>query len=137
MKFTSINAVVAVSISAVLLTGCASAPTRQQISTADYGSPMTPSRCLAVAENHIASLLKDPSSAQFRGETSCTKGWSGKAPLLGMKAVFGYVQTGQVNGKNSFGGYVGFRTYEVIMKNGQVIRSCIADPNGACLLTDQ
>lgn len=136
MERTSISLPVVVVLSMVLA-GCASAPTQQQIATADYGTPMTESQCLATAENHIAGLLKDPSSAQFRGETPCTKGWSGKAPLLGMAAVSGYVQTGQVNGKNSFGGYVGFRNYEVVMKNGRVMRSCIADQHGACLLTDQ
>jgi hypothetical protein len=30
-------------------------------------------------------------------------------PVLGMEAAFGYLQKVEVNGKNSFGGYVGFR----------------------------
>ncbi|MCC8686085.1 hypothetical protein [Xanthomonas campestris] len=117
--------------------GCASAPTQQAISSADYGTPMTPQECQTVAREHITRLLKDPSSAQFRDEPSCDRGWSGKAPLLGMEAAFGYTQTGQVNGKNAFGGYVGFRQYQVLMRNGRVVRSCMADQNGLCLLTNR
>jgi len=34
---------------------------------------------------------------------------------------------------NSFGGYVGFRPYHVLMRNGVVVVSCITDANGLCL----
>ncbi len=117
----------------LLLAGCASAPNQQQIANADYGSPMSPDQCKPVAEQDIANQLKDPNSAQFRNEPPCQKGWMSSVPLLDMKVTFGYLQKGEVNGKNAFGGYVGFRPFLVLIKNGQVIRSCITDSDGICI----
>lgn len=115
------------------IAGCASAPSREQIGSADYGNPMSPSDCLRVAQQAIASQLKDPSSAQFRNEIPCHTGYSNNVPLLGKSAQFGYIQDGEVNGKNSFGGYVGFRPYHALMRNGSTVVSCITDANGLCL----
>lgn len=120
-------------LSALCLGGCASAPTQQQIAAADYGRPMTQSECLSTAEQAIANKLKDPSSAQFRGEPPCHPGYSNNVPLLGRSAQFGYIQDGEVNGKNGFGGYVGFRPYHVLMRDGAVVVSCISDENGICI----
>jgi hypothetical protein len=86
-----------------------------------------------MAQQAIASRLKDPGSAEFQNEAPCDQGWVSSVPILGMKAAFGYVQRGEVNGKNSFGGYVGFRPFLVLMKNGEVVRSCITDENGICM----
>lgn len=94
---------------------------------------MTPSECLQIAESAIADQLKDPGSAEFRNEDPCHKGFSNNVPLLGRSAKFGYIQNGEVNGKNSFGGYVGFRQYHVLMRNGVVVASCITDSNGICI----
>lgn len=128
--WTGFGAMVAI---AGMLTGCASAPSQRQMATADYGRPMTQSECLSVAEQAIASQLKDPSSAQFRNETPCHTGYSKNVPLLGRSAQFGYLQDGEVNGKNSFGGYVGFRPYHVLVRNGVAVVSCITDSNGLCI----
>lgn len=133
MKADFFIAGVIVSLLGFLLTGCASAPTQQEIANADYGTPMSEDQCRRIAEQDIANQLKDPNSAQFRDEQPCYKGWLSSAPLLGMKAAFGYVQKGEVNGKNSFGGYVGFSPYLVLIKNGQVVRSCITDSDGICI----
>ena len=55
------------------------------------------------AKRAVASLLKDPGSAQFKNV----------APAFHGQAV-----CGEVNGKNAFGGYVGFRPF-------------VVDPSGA------
>lgn len=123
----------ATALGLLCLGGCASAPTQQQIAAADYGRPMTQSECLSIAEQAIADQLKDPSSAQFRNEAPCHTGYSNNVPLLGRSAQFGYIQDGEVNGKNGFGGYVGFRPYHVLMRNGVVVVSCITDANGICM----
>lgn len=133
MKHVAYVQIIAVLAAVGLLAGCASAPTQQEISHADYGQPMTQQQCLSISESAIANQLKDPNSAQFRNEAPCHTGWVSSVPILGMKAAFGYVQRGEVNGKNSFGGYVGFRPYLVLMKNGAVVRSCITDQNGICV----
>lgn len=114
-----------------ILSGCASGPTQQQLINADYGRDIEASECVRITEQAISSSLRDPSSAQFR-HSPCIKGHWGSVPIKGMGVAFGWVQTGQVNGKNSYGGYVGFRQYQALIKNGQVIRYCIADNKGYC-----
>ncbi|WP_217190699.1 hypothetical protein [Pseudomonas shirazica] len=54
------------------------------------------------AREAIAEKLTDPSSAQFRNERSKKDGWV----------------CGEVNSKNAMGGYVGFKRYTVIWKDG-------------------
>lgn len=54
------------------------------------------------AREAVAEQLTDPSSAQFRNEWSKKDGWV----------------CGEVNSKNAMGGYVGFKRYTVIWKDG-------------------
>lgn len=49
------------------------------------------------AREAVAEKLNDPGSAQFRNERSEKGGWV----------------CGEVNGKNAFGGYIGFKRYTV------------------------
>lgn len=117
----------------LLISGCASQPTQEDLMHADYGDIMTPEECISVAESTIRSQLKDPMSAEFTGEMDCMKEGAGAVPLLFMGKKYGYIQTGQVNAKNSFGGRVGFRNFKVLMKNGKAVRSCIANEYGTCI----
>lgn len=119
-----------------LVTACASGPTQQQVENADYGREITPSECIQIAEQVISGGLKDPHSAQF-SHSPCFKGYWGAMPVMGMGVEFGWIQEGQVNGKNSFGGYVGFRSYQVLIKNGNVVRYCISDKDGFCIPTNR
>lgn len=116
-----------------LLAACASGPTQEQMDRADYGQDMASAECIVIAERLIAGQLKDPSSAQFRNSSTCFKGYWKNVPVLGMKAEFGWMQAGEVNGKNAYGGYVGFRPYQVLIKNGRAIRYCISDKDGLCM----
>jgi len=93
---------------------------------------MSATECTAIAEKLIADTLKDPGSAQFRNG-QCSKGHWGSVPVLGMGAVFGWLQKGEVNGKNSYGGYVGFRAYQVLIKNGVPVRYCMSGSDGICM----
>lgn len=63
------------------------------------------------AKAAVTALLKDPASAQFRHV---------------FEGVAGFV-CGEVNAKNAFGGYVGFRIFVVDDKN----EAHILDPNAA------
>lgn len=115
---------------ALSLAGCASVPSQQEIAEADYGNPMSAADCKALAQHAIASRLNDPGSAQFRNEQPCFKSWSSSAPLYGMEKKFGYLQKGEVNSKNAFGGYVGFRPYTVLIRDGRVVRSRLTNSDG-------
>lgn len=132
MKLVRVTTLGLIAVAVLVLSGCASAPSKQEIANADYGAPMSPAQCQLIAEEAIRNQLKDPDSAEFKNETPCFKDWMSSVPILGMKAAFGYLQTGEVNGKNSYGGYVGFRPFMVLMKNGHVLRSCITDSDGIC-----
>lgn len=59
---------------------------------------MNQQRVIAKATGTVRNALKDPGSAQFR-----------RVRL--QKYKNGYVVCGEVNGKNSYGGYVGFRPF--------------------------
>ena len=96
---------------------------------------MTAGQCIAIAERVIADSLRDPDSARFR-HGGCKKSWWESAPLVGMKVAFGWVQTGQVNGKNAYGAYVGYRPYHVLMRDGVAIRYCVIDSEGLCFATE-
>ena len=117
------------------LIGCASAPSQEEMANADYGSYQSPENCVLVAESKIRSTLKDPSSAQF-SHGRCYQGYWSSVPILGMKAAFGYMQQGTVNAKNSYGGYVGARSYNALIQNGYVVRYCVANNDGLCMATN-
>lgn len=53
------------------------------------------------ARQAVAEKLNDPGSAQFRNERSEKGGWV----------------CGEVNAKNAFGGYIGFKRYTVVWKD--------------------
>ena len=111
------------------LTGCASAPTQEQIANADYGRYQSSKKCVEIAEEVIRNSLKDPISALFT-HGACMRSWWGG---IGKSVAYGYLQRGTVNGKNSYGGYVGARKYAVLIKNGYAIRWCVTDYNGLCI----
>jgi len=119
-------------LATTLLTACAALPTQDELATADYGRDMSAEECATVSESLIANTLKDPGSAQFR-RGQCFKGAFNSVPLMGMPKAYGWIQQGEVNAKNSYGGYVGFRPYQVLMKDGQPVRYCINSDRGVCM----
>ncbi len=72
---------------------------RRAFAAADHSS------FIADAKQTIASGLKDPNSVQFR---KLRLGHEGFKPVL----------CGELNAKNSYGGYVGFRQFYVTQRNG-------------------
>ncbi len=67
---------------------------------------------LAAARSALTVSFKDPSSAQFRNER------------VYRLATGGTAICGEVNGKNSFGAYIGFKHYYVRLNpNGQGARA--------------
>ncbi len=57
-----------------------------------------PEQVIEAAKKSLADTLKDPSSAQFRN-------------VRFVEYLDGVVICGEVNGKNSYGGYVGFKDF--------------------------
>lgn len=104
-----------------LLAGCASAPpTPDQLASADYGSPVSQKEAQAKASAFLRRYLKDPDSANIEWGTVGT-GWVREAPIYGGTLRFGYVLEANINAKNSFGGYTGYRPYRFLFYNGSLI----------------
>lgn len=116
--------------SAMVLAGCATGPSPEQVSAADYGAPMTQNQCEQIARRQIArEAWKDPESLRV------AFGFCGKGYVLGGKptsyiprgvVVYGYAIEGSVNAKNSFGGYAGPKPFFVLIRDG-VVRDYLVD----------
>lgn len=63
---------------------------------------------LFMAEQQIRSGAKDPSSIEFRNQQ------------LHQKTEYGAAACGEVNGKNSFGGYTGYKGFVVTEKDSKI-----------------
>lgn len=102
------------------ISGCASAPSATEQMAADYGVAIDQVRAEEMAKGYIATRLKDPMSAVYAWDT-VVKGFSGAAPIAGRKLTYGYLLTGTVNAKNSFGGYTGSKAYQFIFRDGRLV----------------
>ena len=102
------------------LTGCASGPpTAEELANADNGTPISQSDAQSRAQSWVMTQLKDPLSAQCNWGP-VQRGWTRGAPIEGGSLYFGYRMEASINAKNSFGGYVGFKPYVFMFKNGDL-----------------
>jgi hypothetical protein len=97
--------------------GCVSLPTQQEAAAADYGA--YPTNYESIAKSFYASTLKDPDSVQYRGIAAPRQFWIGDR-FTGAK--YGYMVCVTLNAKNSYGGYVGFQTDGLMVRNGAVVQ---------------
>jgi hypothetical protein len=110
--------------SILLVTCCANYPTIEQLAIADYGTPISQSKCEADAVRSIKSKLKDPYSAKFE-HGPCREGyrWDNWPPHKNHE--YGFVHIGSVNAKNAFGAYRGMTEFRVFFQEGKVKDACI------------
>ena len=104
----------------VLMAGCVSMPTPEEIAKLDYGDPITIDYEAAI-KNHFKRILFDPYSAQYDFQ-SPRQHWLKEPPLFGGRLYAGYMVFVGVNAKNRMGGYVGMQDYGFIFKNDTIIR---------------
>ena len=125
MEYKKVSKILGALVLSCLLISCSSGPTQQQVDNADYGDDMSPAECTAAVERVIMARLKDPESVRFRHQTCYQSYWeSGVGANFGLKGngvMFGWIQHGEVNAKNSFGGYTGFQPYKMMLRNGRVV----------------
>jgi hypothetical protein len=96
----------------IVLASCATRPTEQEISSLYYGLPPQANMIEQIFKNTVKPTLIDPESIQVRNVRGPIKFWSKQNNRLA-----GYwLICGEVNAKNRFGGYVGFKP-EVIWAN--------------------
>ncbi len=89
------------------------------VASADYGA--YPKNYESIVKSYISSTLKDPFSARFQFKKPF-KAYLRNAPVTGGEpSVFGYMVYANVNAKNSYGAYVGWKPYKVLIRNGNVV----------------
>jgi hypothetical protein len=117
---------IAAVIAAVALSGCASAPTQEQMSKANYGA--YPDDWERIVDNHMQRMLRDPHSAQVQDRSPPQQGYVSMSPLRGGGTSFGWYVCMRVNAKNGYGAYVGYQSAMVMINNGRVVYSVIDTP---------
>lgn len=98
---------------ALIAVSCARRPTEEQIRTANYGP--YPSDYESIVYGFMERILKDPDSARYKFRTPVIRGYAGSP------SRFGYVVCVEINAKNSFGAYTGYRLQLILINSGQVI----------------
>lgn len=120
--------IIVIVASAMILVGCATAPTLEKIAAADYGSPISTEEAAQLASSYMKARAKDPYSLRVEcGDV--TKGWT-QNKFSSRSFFAGYLIECSVNGKNSFGAYVGARNYQFAIHNGSVVRVLEQMENG-------
>ena len=113
---------------AVALAGCSSAPTEQEVESADFGVSMSEAECLAIAKPFIRSRMGDPESVIF-DDLKCYRGLEGRVPIARVEATYGYRFAGSVDSKGDIGRYTGLTPFSGIVRNDgdgpRVVRYCI------------
>ncbi|MDG1034623.1 MAG: hypothetical protein P8O92_10295 [Luminiphilus sp.] len=113
---------------AAAVSGCSSAPTEQEVASADFGLSMSEAECLAVAKPFIRSRMGDPESVIF-DDLKCYRGLEGRVPIARVEATYGYRFAGNVDSKGDIGRYTGLTPFSGIVRNEgdgpRVVRYCI------------
>ncbi|MDC6459531.1 hypothetical protein PQY66_04240 [Luminiphilus sp.] len=113
---------------AAALSGCSSAPTEQEVESADFGLSMSEAECLAIAKPFIRSRMGDPESVIF-DDLKCYRGLEGRVPVARVEATYGYRFAGSVDSKGEIGRYTGLTPFSGIVRNDgdgpRVVRYCI------------
>lgn len=129
MKFKAIGALLTLCLT-LSSCGVAYMTNRNQIlQTAkeeDYGAPI-PDSSESIIKTKMEFVLKDPSSAQYKFPNETGKDAIQKE-VLSPEAVAVRTQEFYINGKNSYGGYTGFKHYTAYWKNGSLY--AIKDSDG-------
>jgi len=113
----------------VFAAACQSAPTREQLASADYGTPIAQDEAEARATAWLQSVLKDPDSLRASwGRVE--PGWQRDGLFGGI--LYGYRLTGDINARNSFGGYTGSKGYIFMFRDGILVHAwkLTGDVNG-------
>jgi len=106
-------------VAAALLAGCQSMPTKQQTDSADYGPK--PNNHEQAIKNELSIILKDPDSAKIKYITKPKKNWYLNPKNFNTKFDYAWLSCANINAKNSFGAYTGYKTHAFFIKNNIVI----------------
>ncbi len=97
------------------LVGCGlkSPPSSTELISANFGS--YPENYQEIIIRHFGRSLFDPYSAVYEFSTPR------KAYIYNFEYIYGWGVIGTLNAKNRFGGYVGAKPFNVLIRDGRVI----------------
>lgn len=107
-------------LAAVGLAACTTAPTGQggkPLTLADAGPK--PADAMAIAKAAMLPILKDPESARFQLIRPARPVVTGTTMIH--QGAAGWEICVNVNAKNSYGGYTGYRTTYLLWNSGRVV----------------
>ncbi len=99
------------------LTGCTTLPTPTDVDNADYGT--YPADYESIVKAFYRSKLNDPDSTRYQLIASPQRYWLGNELD---DVYYGYLVCVTLNTKNLFGGYNGYQTDGILIRNGEVIK---------------
>ncbi len=110
------NKIATAFLTALAIAGCASAPSADEVRRADYG--VYPSAYRDAVKTYYGQVLKDPDSLLIRDYGDPHTFWYGSRF---QKARYGYLVCVTYNAKNSYGGYVGYKTDGLFFHDGVIV----------------
>ena len=96
--------------------GCTTTPTVQDITSANYGDPPTNLENTITA--YLKDVLKDPDSLKDLRIGTPKRGWT--RTNYGKDVLYGYWVGYSYNAKNSYGGYVGSKYHCAFFQNNYI-----------------
>ena len=109
-------------VSCAMLSGCmVGGSLTMSTRDANFGAPISQSDCQALAKRHIAPYLRSPATARYKF-SKCRPDTARAKPWLRLPRQSGYAIKVAVNAQNQWGNYIGYRDYEILIRDGQVIR---------------
>ncbi len=101
----------------IALAGCTTLPTKDEVKTADYGA--YPEDYEAIVKAYYNKTLNDPDATLYQSITKPQRYWLGNE----MDAIYyGHLVCVTLNVKNMFGGYKGYTTDAMLIRNGTVLK---------------
>ena len=111
----------------VLLAGCQSTGKFARDSAMSFGAPISQADCELLAKPRMSATLSSPETARFRWGT-CMGDTLPKIKSLGLPKQSGFAMAFEVDFEGPEGQRSGFRSYEILIKDGAIIRLLKADP---------
>lgn len=111
----------------VLIAGCSSQPSQQELAVADYGKEPGPEFYDAI-KAAVRVGLKDPDSLKDLRVGEPRKCGFRDPTSFSSIAEYGYCATIAYNAKNSYGGYVGLQHYSIMYRDGIILQQYEVPP---------
>ena len=113
----------------LMVSGCATGPTPEQLAAADHGPP-PPANYRAMIMDELALQLSDPAPVIKVGEPG--RGHIPTSWLYQSTLSFGWLVCGVHNSRNKFGGYTGWKFFLVLFKNEKITFSTLSGSRNLC-----